>query len=748
MGRTARGVRGISLRDGDEVVGMGVIPREAPATLLTVCEKGYGKRTPTADYPTKNRGGKGVITIKTSDRNGKVVGAAHRQRRRRPDDHHRRRQADPHAGRRHPHDRAQHPGRPPDPPRRAGAGRGHGAHRREGRGRADEAPEVAAARAELAGQPLAEEDLGEEVAGADEDAEATAREAKATKRTTPPTTRALHPTDRQQLENGAADARSSTAARTHLSRPVPSVPSANRLPGAPRVRPGGAGRVKLGPPTWPTPASRRIVPTSESLYDRACQLFPGGVNSPVRAFKAVGGKPVFLHSGRGAHIQDVDGNRYLDFVGSWGPLIFGHADPDIIAAIVAAASSGTTFGAPTLREIDLAERIRLAVPSLEKLRFVSSGTEATMSALRVARGFTGRNKIVKIDGGYHGHADTLLAAAGSGALTLGIPGSAGVTGGGGRRHPRRPVQRPRTRWRRCSPPTPTATRSPPSSSSPSRGTWAWFCPARPTCPGCATLCDQHGTLLIFDEVISGFRVARGGAQQLYGVRPDMTCLGKVIGGGLPLGVYGGRADVMGVVAPDGPVYQAGHAVGKSAGRRRRDRHPEEAGRRRVPQLEMLGGMLEDGDIARDPAQRREGADPAGRLRVHHLLHRPGGDGPGQRAPGRHRPLRQVLPRHARPRLLSAAGAARGGVHLARPHRRTTSSRSPSPRRKSSPSCNAQPPGGGGRLPLTLSRGRSLPASPARRAAHPRRGWTGSRCGRRDLPTCRSGHRRTGSGSGA
>src|SRR5438477_4160708 len=168
-------------------------------------------------------------------------------------------------------------------------------------------------------------------------------------------------------------------------------------------------------------------PTSESLYDRACQLFPGGVNSPVRAFKAVGGQPVFLHSGAGAYVQDVDGNRYLDFVGSWGPLIFGHADPDIVAALLAAASSGTSFGASTAREIDLAERIRLAVPSIEKMRFVSSGTEATMSAVRVARGYTGRNKIVKIDGGYHGHADTLLAAAGSGALTLGIPGSAGVT---------------------------------------------------------------------------------------------------------------------------------------------------------------------------------------------------------------------------------------------------------------------------------------------------------------------------------
>jgi len=334
-------------------------------------------------------------------------------------------------------------------------------------------------------------------------------------------------------------------------------------------------------------------PTSESLYDRACQLFPGGVNSPVRAFKGVGGKPVFLHSGSGAHVQDVDGNRYLDFCGSWGPLIFGHADPDIIASIVAAASSGTSFGASTLREIDLAERIRLAVPSLEKMRFVSSGTEATMSAVRVARGFTGRSKIVKIDGGYHGHADMLLAAAGSGALTLGIPGSAGV------------------------PPAAVAdTIVVPFNDlgameavfaaegnrdqiaaiivEPIPGNMGLVLPRPAYLPRLRSLCDQHGTLLIFDEVISGFRVGRGGAQQLYGVRPDLTCLGKVIGGGLPMGVYGGRANIMAVVAPDGPVYQAGTLSGNplavSAGIATLKKLDDTAYRT----LEMLGGMLEDG----------------------------------------------------------------------------------------------------------------------------------------------------------
>jgi glutamate-1-semialdehyde 2,1-aminomutase len=333
-------------------------------------------------------------------------------------------------------------------------------------------------------------------------------------------------------------------------------------------------------------------PASQSLYDRACQLFPGGVNSPVRAFKAVGGTPVFLHSGSGAHVQDVDGNRYLDFVGSWGPLIFGHADPDIVAAIVAAASSGTSFGASTPREIDLAERIRLSMPSLERLRFVSSGTEAVMSALRVARGFTGRPKIVKIDGGYHGHADTLLAAAGSGALTLGIPGSAGVTAA-----------------------TVADTIVVPFNDldamdaafeaqenrgkiaalvvEPIPGNMGLVLPRPAYLPKLRTLCDQQGTLLIFDEVISGFRVSRGGAQQLFGVRPDLTCLGKVIGGGLPLGVYGGRADVMATVAPDGPVYQAGTLSGNplavAAGIATLKKLDDAAFRT----LESLGGMLED-----------------------------------------------------------------------------------------------------------------------------------------------------------
>jgi glutamate-1-semialdehyde 2,1-aminomutase len=334
-------------------------------------------------------------------------------------------------------------------------------------------------------------------------------------------------------------------------------------------------------------------PASAALYERARRLFPGGVSSPVRAFHGVGGSPVFLHSGAGAHVQDADGNRYLDFVGSWGPLIFGHADPDIVAAVLAAASSGTSFGASTAREVELGERIRQAVPSVERMRFVSSGTEATMSALRVARGFTGRPKIVKIDGGYHGHADTLLAAAGSGALTLGIPGSAGVT----------PAAVADTV---VVPFNDLAAMEAAFEAEPNRGQIAavivepipgnmgLVTPRPGYLPALRALCDAHQSLLIFDEVITGFRVARGGAQQLYGVRPDLTCLGKVVGGGLPLGIYGGRSDIMGKVAPEGPVYQAGTLSGNplavAAGIATLDKLDEASYRT----LEGLGSLLEGG----------------------------------------------------------------------------------------------------------------------------------------------------------
>jgi len=342
-------------------------------------------------------------------------------------------------------------------------------------------------------------------------------------------------------------------------------------------------------------------PRSAALYERALRLFPGGVNSPVRAFKAVGGTPVFLQRGIGPYAYDVDGNRYVDFVGSWGPLILGHADPDVVAAIVHTASSGTTFGAPTAREVELGELVQFMMPSMERMRFVSSGTEATMSALRAARGFTKRNKIVKIDGGYHGHADMLLASAGSGALTFGIPGSAGVTEAAVADTlvvPFNDLDAMRATFEENKGQIAAVILEPIPAN------MGVVLPRPAYLPVLRQLCDEHGSLLIFDEVITGFRVARGGAQQLFGVRPDLTCLGKIAGGGLPLGIYGGRADVMGVVAPEGPVYQAGTLSGNplavAAGLATLRRLDERA----FLSLEGMGRSLED-ELAR--AVRRSGA---------------------------------------------------------------------------------------------------------------------------------------------
>jgi glutamate-1-semialdehyde 2,1-aminomutase len=297
---------------------------------------------------------------------------------------------------------------------------------------------------------------------------------------------------------------------------------------------------------------------SSAEFARAQLLFPGGVNSPVRAFRAVGGEPPVIEYGAGPRVYDVDGNGYLDYIGAYGPLILGHAAPIVTEAVAVAAARGTSFGMPTRIESELGTLVREAVPSIEMMRFVSSGTEATMSALRVARGFTGRDKIVKFAGCYHGHSDGLLAQAGSGVATLGLPGSAGV--------PAAMVSETLV--------------APFNDIESLRAIFDAFprqiaavivepVPANmgvvPPAPGyleaLRSLTEGTGTLLIFDEVISGFRVAYGGAQALYGVRPDMTCLGKIVGGGLPVGVYGGRRDVMEQVAPLGPVYQAGTLSG-------------------------------------------------------------------------------------------------------------------------------------------------------------------------------------------
>jgi glutamate-1-semialdehyde 2,1-aminomutase len=297
---------------------------------------------------------------------------------------------------------------------------------------------------------------------------------------------------------------------------------------------------------------------SKKLYDRAVQLIPGGVDSPVRAFRSVGGEPLFIARGEGPFVYDADGHRYIDYVGSWGPLILGHAPEAVVEAVTRAAKDGTSFGACTAREIDLAERVIAAVPSVERVRFVSSGTEATMSAIRVARGFTGRDRVVKFAGCYHGHADAFLSEAGSGIATLGIPGSAGVPEGTAKDM----LTLPFNDAERLS-----------SLFSDSGSTIAaiilepipcnmGMAPPDPEFLRLArALCDRHGALLIFDEVITGFRVGLGGAQALYGIRPDLTTFGKVIGGGLPVGAYGGRADVMAKIAPLGPVYQAGTLSG-------------------------------------------------------------------------------------------------------------------------------------------------------------------------------------------
>jgi glutamate-1-semialdehyde 2,1-aminomutase len=295
---------------------------------------------------------------------------------------------------------------------------------------------------------------------------------------------------------------------------------------------------------------------SQAIFDRAKQVIPGGVNSPVRACRSVGVDPVFVASGDGSHITDVDGNRYIDLIGSWGPLILGHANPHILAAISDAITRGTTFGAPTEIEVTFAETIRGAYPSMEMVRAVSSGTEATMSALRLARGFTGRSKLIKTDGGYHGHADCLLVAAGSGAATLGIPGSAGVPEGAARDTIVVPYNDLHAVERALAAGDVAAVIIEPIA-----GNMGLVLPAPGYLQGLRELTQNHGALLIFDEVISGFRCAFGGAQALFGITPDLTCLGKIVGGGLPAACFGGRVDVMSKLAPLGPVYQAGTLSG-------------------------------------------------------------------------------------------------------------------------------------------------------------------------------------------
>jgi glutamate-1-semialdehyde 2,1-aminomutase len=300
------------------------------------------------------------------------------------------------------------------------------------------------------------------------------------------------------------------------------------------------------------------VTRSEELFARAQRVIPGGVNSPVRAFKAVGGSPPFIVWGEGARVRDADGHTYIDYLASWGPLILGHTHPDVVQAVRAAALLGTSYGAPCPAEVELAERVNRLVPSMEKVRFVSSGTEAAMSALRLARGFTGRNKILKFEGCYHGHADSLLVAAGSGVATLGIPGSPGVPPG----TVADTLTAPYNDVRAVEEVVSVHGRDLAAIIvEPVAGNMGCVPPASDYLESLREITRRAGALLVFDEVITGFRLGLGGAQGQYRVKPDLTCLGKIIGGGLPVGAYGGRADVMARIAPEGPVYQAGTLSG-------------------------------------------------------------------------------------------------------------------------------------------------------------------------------------------
>ncbi len=331
---------------------------------------------------------------------------------------------------------------------------------------------------------------------------------------------------------------------------------------------------------------------SDSLFERAAQHIPGGVNSPVRAWRAVGGHPAFLRRARGSVVWDVDGNSYIDYVGSWGPMILGHAHPAVLTALRNAMADGTSFGAPTVGEVDLAETLCRAVPSMEMVRLVNSGTEATMTALRLARGFTGRSKVLKFAGCYHGHVDSMLVRAGSGLATFGVPDSAGVSAAVANdtlvaRHNDLDEVRRHFAEAGCDIAAVIV--------EPVVGNMGLVPPAPGFLEGLREITAEAGALLIFDEVITGFRLCFGGYQDLVGIRPDLSCFGKIIGGGLPLAAFGGRREVMQSLAPLGPVYQAGTLSGNplavAAGRATLQ---ELEGNETYRRLDELGGLLEEG----------------------------------------------------------------------------------------------------------------------------------------------------------
>jgi len=300
------------------------------------------------------------------------------------------------------------------------------------------------------------------------------------------------------------------------------------------------------------------IKNSKALFEKAKNYIPGGVNSPVRAFKAVGGDPLFIASAKGAYMHDADGNKYVDLINSWGPMILGHAHPQIEEAVGEAIKGSLSFGAPSEREITIAELITDMVPSIEKVRMVNSGTEATMSAIRLARGYTSRDKIIKFEGCYHGHGDSFLIAAGSGAMTMGVPNSPGVTDGVAKDTLTAP-------FNNLEAVEELVNNNPDEIAAiilePVPGNMGCIIPKKNFLEGLRKLCDEKGIVLIFDEVMTGFRLSKAGAQEVFGVKPDITTLGKIIGGGMPVGAYGGKREIMDFVSPDGPVYQAGTLSG-------------------------------------------------------------------------------------------------------------------------------------------------------------------------------------------
>ena len=383
------------------------------------------------------------------------------------------------------------------------------------------------------------------------------------------------------------------------------------------------------------------------------EKIPGGVNSPVRAFRSVGGQPVFIARGEGSHLFDVDGNEYIDYVGSWGPLLLGHRHPEILAALEGALGIGTSFGAPTEQEIELADAIIDAVPSIEMVRLVNSGTEATMSAIRVARGFTGRDLMVKFEGCYHGHVDSLLVKAGSGLATLGIADTQGVPKAFADTTialPYNSLEALKEAFRTH------GERIAAVIVEPVVGNMGCVPPLPGYLEGMREITARYGALLIFDEVMTGFRVAYGGAQARYGIRPDLTTLGKVIGGGLPVGAYGGRRDIMSMVAPAGPIYQAGTLSGNPLA--------VAAGLAMLRSFEGASrGVRPAGGVRR----KAGGVGAAGGhgesrgLDVHVLLHGRAGDGLGIGEAVRYGALRTVFPGDAGSRDVSRAFAIRGGI---------------------------------------------------------------------------------------